>query len=107
MSFRNSDPIIKHFLEEVTSHFGRNLKNVIFFGSRARGEGVTGSDYDFLLVLNEVTSQHKDTVDTIVGNILLQHHAVFSVFPIPEKKFLSHSYDPFFRNVKKEGINLL
>ena len=43
------------------------LRNVIFFGSRARGEGVLESDYDFLIALDEVSPKSKDTIDEIVG----------------------------------------
>ncbi len=107
MDFDKDDQVIRQFLEKLRERFGTHLKNIIFFGSRARGEGVFGSDYDFVIVLDEVSSKSKDTIDEVVGDILNQFNAVFSVFLISEKKFRSRSFDPFLTNVRKEGISLL
>jgi len=42
------DPVIHSFLERLAQRY--RLERVILFGSRARGDELRGSDYDFIIV---------------------------------------------------------
>jgi len=85
---------------------GDHLRQIILFGSRARGDNAPDSDYDCLAVLDEVTPETKDIIDAIAGEFLYQYDAVFSVFPISEVKHRQDIFSPFLMNVRKEGIVL-
>ncbi|HEC49623.1 MAG TPA: nucleotidyltransferase domain-containing protein, partial [Candidatus Desulfofervidus auxilii] len=46
------DTIIKEFTQKLRQQLGDRLKEVILFGSRARGDWEEGSDYDFLIIVD-------------------------------------------------------
>ncbi len=103
---QNTDEVIDYFLQETQKRLGAHLKQVILFGSRARGDDVPDSDYDCLMVLDEISPGTKDTIDEVAGEILYRYNIVLSIFPISEKKHYERIYDPFLMNVRKEGITL-
>jgi len=45
------DEILREFRKAVAKLYGRRLKNVILYGSWARGEATEDSDIDLLVVL--------------------------------------------------------
>ena len=87
MKYEKRDEVLEHFLREMRQQLGNHLKQVILFGSKARGDDVPYSDYDCLAILDEVSPGIKDLIDEIVGEILYQHGAVVSVLPVAEKKY--------------------
>lgn len=100
------DEILAIFVQEIRKQLDDRLKQVILFGSRARRDHVPDSDYDCLVVVDEVSSEVKDIVDEIAGELLYQYNTVFSIFPISEKKYRQQTYDPLLMNVRREGIIL-
>lgn len=106
MKYEKRDEVLEHFLREMRQQLGNHLKQVILFGSKARGDDVPYSDYDCLAILDEVSPGIKDLIDEIVGEILYQHGAVVSVLPVAEKKYHQQTYNPLLMNVRREGIVL-
>lgn len=106
MTSYGDDEVLEHFLREIRKRLGEHLKEVILFGSRARGDNVPGSDYDCLAVLDEVSPRAKDIIDEVAGELLFQYNALFSIFPLSEEEHKRQAYDPFLRNVRKEGVIL-
>lgn len=100
------DQIVELFLQQIRTELGPHLKQVILFGSRARGDAAPDSDYDFLAIVDEATPPIVGRIDEVVGEILYQTNAVLSVFPVSETRFKAQNFNPFFRNVKNEGILL-
>ena len=104
-----TDPIIQHFLMEL-SPIRPFLKEIILFGSRARGQEIPSSDYDILLVVDE--KKHKQQVKNIAheaaANIEITKKVDISlkIFPYDHYEKLSEYGTPFIRNVQKEGIRL-
>jgi len=56
MNTQNYDPkkdeVVVRFVEELKKTISSNLKNIILYGSRARGDNQKDSDYDFLVILS-------------------------------------------------------
>ncbi len=90
--------------EAMRVRLGAHLRQLILFGSRARGEARADSDYDFLVVVDEVTRDVRDIIDDIAGEMLVQFGIVVSAFPTSEEARLSRKYSPLLMNVGKEGI---
>ena len=101
-----SDRLLEYFLDEIREQLGEHLKQIILFGSRARGDYVADSDYDFLAVVDKVSPEIKEIVDKVAGEFLFQYDTVFSIFPISEEKYRKKTYEPFLRNIRREGISL-
>jgi len=106
MPYEKNDPIFDLFLQEMRKQLGTHLKQIILFGSRARGDDVPYSDYDCLAVLDEVSPAIKDSIDEMAGEFLYQYNAVFSVFPISEAHHQHQTYSPLLMNIRREGIPL-
>lgn len=77
------DEILAIFVQSIRNQLDDRLKQVILFGSRARGDHAVDSDYDCLVVLEEVSAEVKDIIDEIAGELLYRYNTVFSIFPIP------------------------
>jgi predicted nucleotidyltransferase len=100
------DRITTLFVQELRSRLGSHLKEAILFGSKARGDDAPDSDYDFMVILDILSTASKDTIDDVAGKFLFEYNVVFSVFPILEERYRKQNYNPFLMNVKKEGIPL-
>jgi len=100
------DKFLELFTSELKKRFGSHLKQIILFGSRARGDAAPDSDYDCLLVFDQLTPEVKQGVDEIAGEMLYEYSAVFSAFPFSKNDLPKLKYEPFFINAKREGIIL-
>lgn len=101
-----NEQILKLFKQKMRNYLGDHLKQLILFGSRARGDSSLESDYDCLAVFDEVTPEITGIIDEVAGEILFQYNAVFSIFPISEKRRVEQTYNPFLLNINNEGIIL-
>ena len=99
-----NDPVLRFFKEAVTHKLGDRLRQVLLFGSRARGDATNESDYDLLVVMDEVDSTTTNQIDEIVGQALLEYGAVLSAFPIAENDRARRKYSPLLINVAREGV---
>ena len=72
------DTIIKEFLQKLRQHLGDRLKEVILFGSRARGDWEEGSDYDFLIIVDKKTKEVRNIVLDIESELLHKTNKLLS-----------------------------
>ncbi len=98
------DYILDFFLEEVENRLGSHLKRVILFGSRAKGTQSVHSDYDLLIVVDDVSPTINDIVDEVTGEVLYKYNSVISAFVLSELKFMQKDKHPFLMNAIREGI---
>ncbi|MEW6188627.1 MAG: nucleotidyltransferase domain-containing protein [Actinomycetota bacterium] len=92
------------FLNRVKKEFGQQLKEVILFGSRARGDHDEESDFDFILVFDKVTSAIKKKVSDIEAEMLCEWGMVITAFVFTEEELEMKKYEPFVMNAKKRGF---
>ncbi|MEK7821959.1 MAG: nucleotidyltransferase domain-containing protein, partial [Planctomycetota bacterium] len=69
MKNQKPDKVIKQLATTLRERFGTHLAKIILFGSRARGDYEPDSDYDVLVLLDEVTKEIRDEIDEIVWQI--------------------------------------
>ncbi|MFQ5610506.1 MAG: nucleotidyltransferase domain-containing protein [Anaerolineae bacterium] len=106
MAYSESDKVFHYFLQEIKYRLGHHLKELILFGSRARGDDIPGSDYDCLAIVDEISPEINNIIDELAGELLFRYNAVFSVIPISEPLYLQATLDPFLINIREEGITL-
>lgn len=100
------DKILNEFISDLKKNFGSRLKSVLFFGSRARGDYTFESDYDCILLFDNVSKQDVEFVNKLESQILLEYSVLFSTFIMSEEQFRQKKYEPFLMNAKREGIYL-
>ena len=100
--------IIMSFARKVRKILGKNLKQVILYGSYARGDYTEDSDID-IMVLTTLTDKEIEQIETEIYDLafdyLMDYGVDISVVIKNEEQF---NYWlgalPFYDNVEKEGI---
>ncbi len=100
------DELIVLFTRKLKERLGDRLIKTILFGSRARGDFFPDSDYDLLIVVDEVTSEINEAIDDLAGEFLYEYNRLFPVIAVSEKRFMNSKYDPLYMNIRKEGVLL-
>ena len=96
---------IREFKQEIKNLYGPRLKDVILYGSWARGDATEASDIDLLIVLEGqvVPGQEIDRMIDIITDINLKHGELISTYPVSEKNY-STINSPLLINVRREGV---
>ncbi len=105
---RNIDEIrdlineIKNFL---IKQYSDRIKQVIVYGSFARGEATDDSDIDVAVIVDDnLNVKDVETgLNELLFDILLKRNELISVFAIPESIFKNYK-SPFILNTKGEGV---
>ena len=98
--------VLDEFRSEVEKLYSRKLKNIILYGSWARGKATKESDIDLIVVLEGKVLPGKeiDRMINIITDINLKYGVLLSVYPISEKEY-SKVNSPLLINVRREGIS--
>jgi predicted nucleotidyltransferase len=96
--------ILARLKQELEKHYGDRLKQLIMFGSQARGDAHPDSDIDILVVLKgEVNaSEEIEKTEPIIASLSLEKDAVISCIFMDEYRFI-HRSGLLLRNIRKEG----
>ncbi len=82
---------------------------IILYGSRARGDAKSESDYDLLILIDgEITLKREDDFRRQLFPIELETGAVLTIILINKKDWNSPLFDamPLYQNIKREGVVL-
>ena len=93
---------IKRYLKEK---YGEKIKEVILYGSYARGDTREDSDVDVLVVVSDDLNPNdvEEYLVPLIGNFLAYWGELVPALAIKESEFLKEQSD-FLINVRKEGI---
>jgi uncharacterized protein len=82
--------------------------NIWLFGSRARGDGAEDSDYDIFILHNYLPEQ-SNILNDIVWEVGFDNDIFFSPIVISKHEgyYLKLLKTPLYRNILKEGIEIL
>ncbi len=80
----------------------------ILYGSRARGDARSDSDWDILILLNKDKLDQSDYDKVSYPFVLLGCDLNTEINPIlyTKKEWESYNFTPFYKNVTKDGITL-
>ncbi|MGD0105785.1 MAG: nucleotidyltransferase domain-containing protein [Rhodopila sp.] len=101
-----NDPILTRFRAALDEMYGNQLERVVLFGSRARGDARSDSDYDVAVFLRNMPDRFAelyrlaDLSTDILGDTGEFVHAM---------PYRSTAYDertPLMREIRREGIEL-
>lgn len=103
-------------LNKITDHLNKQLKEtldtalkeIILFGSYARGDYTIDSDMDFLVIIDETNIKEKEElILDIAVDLSIQYGVVISVFIKNLSNYLMEKkYKPFLKTIEKEGIRI-
>jgi predicted nucleotidyltransferase len=103
----NDDPVLHEFLRRIAP-VRPHIRQVILFGSRARGTHRHDSDYDLLLVVDRKEEDLLDVLYEVVMDVLLAHGRLVSLKIFAQQEFdrLQALQTPFMTQVVEEGVSL-
>ena len=99
--------ILSETRRELEKIYADRLKEMILFGSYARGDFGGGSDIDIILLLERIkdTDAEKDRYLPVVTRLSLKYDTVISVIPFKTNEF-RRKRTSLILNVRKEGIRV-
>lgn len=97
--------VIDELKKELAKLYGRRLRNIVLYGSWARGEATEDSDIDILVVLKGkvVPGREIDRMIDIITEINLKYNVLLSVYPVSEASYCAVN-SPLLINVRREGV---
>ncbi|MEQ8225898.1 MAG: nucleotidyltransferase domain-containing protein [Candidatus Eremiobacterota bacterium] len=101
-----NDLALTYFVQQIRSLLHSHVKNIILFGSRARKDNRKDSDYDCLIIVDNVTEDIDNIIDEITGETLYRYDRVFSAIAVTEERYEKEIYNPLFMNIYQEGIKI-
>lgn len=103
----NVQKVLKQFKQALRRLYGDRVQSIYLFGSYARGDYVSGSDLDVLIVLDTFRYYDKEISRTadLVSDLSLQYRITVSPMFTRRRDWILGK-KPLLRNVKNEGIKL-
>lgn len=107
LSTRETTAVLKCVVQ-LRSHYPRLLKQVILYGSRARGDFQDDSDIDLLLVVRGGTSTIRKEIATFTHDFSLEEDVLLQTLILSEEEWENPSFKSFLlvEKIKREGIPL-
>ena len=104
VKLRRVDKISREFANNVRNKLGNHVKEVILFGSHARGDFTEGSDYDFLIVVDKRRETDENILLDIGVEFLDEYEALIAEIVCDEKEWEKKKHFPIGLNILKEGV---
>ena len=96
--------------QRVQALLGHRLRNIILFGSCARGDYNDESDVDIMVLADFDESEIsvlRNEISLISNDVSLENDITVCILLYNNQFFESHLHiSPFYRNVKNEGVVL-
>ncbi len=96
---------IRRFKQAVKKIYGSRLRQIVLYGSWARGDATKESDIDLMVVLSGKVQPglELDRMIDVITDINLEYDVLISVLPVSEDNF-NTLQSPLLLNVRKEGV---
>jgi predicted nucleotidyltransferase len=106
MDKRLPDPILTRFRAALAELYGPRLDRVVLFGSRARGEGRSSSDYDVAVFLKTLTDRwaELDRLADLRVRFLDETGAFFDAKPYAANAYRDPT--PIMHEIREDGFEL-
>lgn len=99
--------ILAEVKKRLVNIYGDKLKDIILYGSYARGDFTEGSDIDLIILLDDMKepiAERKKYFDAI-WELDLKYDTVISITPIRDDEYRTRRL-PLILNAKREGISI-
>ena len=92
---------------QLKERYGSKVRQIILYGSFARGKATSESDVDLLVVVDDSLDpwEVRRSLDDVLLGLLLEQGRLISVVVLP-KNFYENYNSPFLIQVRRKGIPL-
>jgi len=82
------------------------VKQIILFGSRARGDSSENSDYDFVIIIDKKTPKVREKALGAEVEMMDKYERLFSTIIYDEREWKKAGSFPLAWNISREGIRI-
>lgn len=100
------DPVVREVASGLRRALASHIREIVLFGSRARGDASPGSDYDVLVVVDERTPEVREAVLDVSVELMNRRSALVATLLRSEQEWERASSTPLARNIRNEGLAL-
>src|SRR5947208_9133383 len=100
------DPVVQEFAAMLRQRLGSHLRQLLLFGSRARGDAQDGSDYDMLVVVDHRTPELRTVILEVESQLMERYGALVATVLRSEAEWQQLQGFPLARNIAREGVPL-
>lgn len=105
-SHTHIDPLTGEFARELKKVLGPHLQEIILFGSRARGEETEGSDYDFVIVVDDRRKEWEEVILDKEVEMMNRYGALFVSLVYDRCGWEQQQHTPLGQNILREGVRV-
>lgn len=98
--------LARMFAHQLRAQLGSHLKEIILFGSVARGESTEASDVDVLVVVDERTAETEEASLDAAYAILNSDDIVIAPLVYGQREWQAAASSPLSYNIRQEGVHL-
>jgi len=98
--------VLQRLRSALDGIYGERIERVVLYGSRARGDARTDSDYDVAVFLNDMADRWTeiDRLVEIADRLLDETGAVINALPFRAKAYNERT--PLMHEIRREGFEL-
>jgi uncharacterized protein len=101
-----ADPILRRIRAALDETYGARLERVVLFGSRARGDAHSESDYDVAVFLRDMDNRDPELHRLAdLSTKIIEDTGEF-VHAMPHRAGAYNDRTPLMREIRREGIDL-
>ena len=103
---RTNDHVLSRFRAALDEMYGDRIDRVVLFGSRARGDARSDSDYDVAAFLKELPDRWPELhrLADLRVKLIDETGAFFDVLPYPAATYAERS--PLMHEIRLDGLDL-
>lgn len=107
---QGTQDVIRQYVSAIQNIYGNHLKQIILYGSYARGNFHKDSDID-IMVLVDLSNIQIESYSDKLSELGFEYNIKHDIWFMPIVKNIEHFQQwcpiyPFYSNVAKEGISL-
>lgn len=102
----NAKRLAQEYAILLREKLGERLNQVILFGSQARGDAREGSDFDFIVVVDNRTPEVRELVLDADVEMMNRYDTLFAALLYDEAEWEKAQGFPLAWNIEREGIRL-
>jgi len=99
---------VRSFVHRLQAALGDVVRQIILYGSKARGDSEPASDIDILIVVEVEDWPLFDEISLIASRVSLEHNVLLSARAVGEARWEQMRRERFtlYQNVLRDGISL-